>query len=125
MSLDTFKEFTLRCPHFLKLSCSKTSQYENSRFSKFKQNLVYFNASCKIVELITDGRPIGLHQALYPQFVKFSGKLLNVKAFLRKIIKLCFEECQSLSGMYLMLSNVMNRQALTFSKFHLSKIVEC
>ena len=59
-----------------------------SRISKSNQN---FKARCKIVELITDGRPIGLHRDLYPQFVKFSGKLLNMKAFLRKIIKLCFE----------------------------------
>ena len=62
-----------------------------SRFSKLKQNMVYFIACCKIVELITDGRPIGLHRDLYLQFVKFSGKLLSVKAYLRKIVKLCFE----------------------------------
>ena len=46
----------------------------------------------------------------------FSGKSLNY------VLRL---EFQSLSGMYLMLSNVMNWQALTFSKLHLSKIVEC
>ena len=88
MSLSTFRDITLKCPYFFTIALFLGCQYANSKISRSNQN---FKTRCKIVELITDRCPIGLHQALYPQFVNFSGKLLNINTFFRKIIKICFE----------------------------------